>query len=153
MSRAAWLLVGYLLVLGALTFLPLDGFDTADPVDLRLQAFRTINFALRRGVTSYQFLILLGNMAAFVPLGILVPLALRRRSALLVFVSAAAASIAIEIGQLALSVALGWAYRSADIDDVIVNVAGAMVGYALLLIWSLLVDRDRPAGASGSGRT
>jgi glycopeptide antibiotics resistance protein len=86
-------------------------------------------------------------------LGILVPLALRRRSALLVFVMAAAASIAIEIGQLALSVALGWAYRSADIDDVIVNVTGAMVGYALLLIWSSLVDRDRPAGARGSGRS
>lgn len=152
MSRASWLLAGNVVVLGALTFLPLDGVDTAHSGDLRLQAFRTINFALRRGVTSYPFLILLGNMAAFVPLGVLLPLALRRRSALIVLATALVASIAIEIGQLALSVAVGWAYRSADIDDVIVNVLGAMVGYGLLVFGTWIGTRAGGQRVEGSGQ-
>jgi glycopeptide antibiotics resistance protein len=138
MNRAQWLLTAYLVVLAALTFLPLDGLDTAAPVDLRLQAFRTISFALRKGVGSYQFLVLVGNAAAFVPLGVLVPLALRRHSALLVVATALCVSVGIEVGQYLLSLAVGWGYRSADIDDVIVNVCGAMVGYALLAVASSL---------------
>lgn len=134
MTRVQWLLAGYVTVLAALTFLPLDGLDTAAPIDLRLQAFRTINFALRKGVTSYQFLVLVGNMAAFVPLGVLVPLALRRCSAVLVLVTAICLSVAMEVGQYAISLAAGWGYRSADVDDVIVNVCGAMVGYLLLVV-------------------
>ena len=54
----------------------------------------------------------------------------RRRSFALVFVAALVLSFAIEPGQLAVSIALGFAYRQADIDDVIVNVCGAVVGYA-----------------------
>jgi len=55
----------------ALTFLPLDGLNSTHPPELRLQAFRTINFAFRKGFASQQFLVLIGNIAAFIPLGIL----------------------------------------------------------------------------------
>jgi len=135
MSRATAgaLLAVYLMGLVALTFFPFDGLSGSEPVDLRLQAFRTINFALRKGLGSLEFLVLIGNLVAFVPLGMLVPLVLRRRSFALVLVAGLVVSLAIELGQLALSIRLDFAYRSADIDDVIVNVCGAALGYLLFL--------------------
>ena len=141
------LLGGYLVVLLVLTFWPFDGFSGTTPVDLRLHAFRTINFALRKGPESHQFLILIGNVVAFVPLGLLVPLIVRRYSFAAVFVSAFAVSLAIEIGQLAVSIALGFAYRTADIDDVIVNVCGALIGYAVFVALALATRTDSPTGA------
>jgi glycopeptide antibiotics resistance protein len=132
-SKAAGLLAAYLVVLVALTFFPFDGLSGSEPVDLRLQAFRTINFALRKGLGSLEFLVLIGNLAAFVPLGMLIPLVFGRRSLALVLMAGLAVSLAIELGQLALSVVLGFAFRSADIDDVIVNVTGAALGYLLFL--------------------
>jgi glycopeptide antibiotics resistance protein len=132
-SKVAALLAAYLVVLVALTFFPFDGLSGSEPVDLRLQAFRTINFALRKGFASLEFLVLIGNLAAFVPLGMLIPLVFGRRSLALVLMGGLAVSLAIELGQLALSIVLGFAFRSADIDDVIVNVCGAALGYLLFL--------------------
>src|SRR3954451_16563661 len=139
--RPAALFVGYLLVLLALTFFPFDGFSGNQAVDLRLQAFRTINFALRQGIRSHEFLVLVGNLAAFVPVGLLLPAVIGRRSLLVVLVAGFGLSLAIEAGQLAVSVELGFAYRSADIDDVIVNVVGAGLGYVLFLMLSALKTR------------
>jgi glycopeptide antibiotics resistance protein len=132
-SKVAALLAAYLVALVALTFFPFDGLSGSEPVDLRLQAFRTINFALRKGFGSLEFLVLIGNLAAFVPLGMLIPLVFGRRSLALVLMGGLAVSLAIELGQLALSIVLGFAFRSADIDDVIVNVCGAALGYLLFL--------------------
>ena len=141
--RPAALLAAYLVVLVALTFFPFDGLSGGDPVDLRLQAFRTINFALREGIGSREFAVLIGNVAAFVPLGVLLPQVLRCKSVLLVLVIALALSVAIEVGQLAISIYLGFAYRSADIDDVIVNVFGAFVGYVVFVIANRLIERNQ----------
>src|SRR3954452_806390 len=147
--RAGALFAAYLVVLIALTFFPFDGLSGNEPVDLRLQAFRTIDFALRKGPGSQQFIVLLGNVAAFVPLGLLLPVVLGRRSLILVLLAGLGLSLAIEAGQLAISMALGFAYRSADIDDVIVNVFGAVLGYFLFLV--VAVFRTR-AGAHPPGR-
>jgi glycopeptide antibiotics resistance protein len=134
MRRNYWLLMlAYLGFLLALTFYPFDGFAGSEPVDLRLQAFRTINFALRKGLGSSQFAVLIGNLLAFVPLGMLLPIVLNRRSLSLVVLVGFGLSFAIEAGQLAISMYLGFAYRTADIDDVIVNVCGAVVGYVLFV--------------------
>ena len=127
------LMLGYLAVLLILTFLPYNGLNGTDPVDLRLQAFRTINFALRKGPGSREFAVLIGNLLAFVPLGLLLPAITGKRSLLTVFLVGFALSLAIEAGQLAISIYLGFAYRTADIDDVIVNVAGALLGYFLFI--------------------
>jgi glycopeptide antibiotics resistance protein len=37
--------------------------------------------------------------------------------------------------QLAISLAVGHAYRTADIDDVVLNVAGALLGYVAFRLW------------------
>ena len=87
------LFIAYLVVLLALTFFPFDGLSGTEPVDLRLQALRTINFALKKGPGSREFLVLIGNLAAFMPLGVLLPAIIGRRSLLLVFLAALALSL------------------------------------------------------------
>lgn len=137
------LLALYIGVLLLLTFVP-GTEDTTRNVRVNTRPFGSILPALRLGPGSFSFRQLVGNVIAFVPLGILLPLAVGRptRSFLLVLVSAIALSAAIELGQLAISLELGYGYRAADVDDVILNTIGALVGYTTLVIGTALVRSD-----------
>ena len=74
-----------------------------------------------------------GNFLLLVPFTLLGPLLWSRlRSWKRALAIGVGASATIELLQLALS-ALGAGHRSTDIDDVIVNTAGAMCGYALFV--------------------
>jgi glycopeptide antibiotics resistance protein len=124
----------YLLVLLVLTFAPFGaGSEIVDRINV--EPFATIRSALRHGSGSVVFRLMLGNIAAFLPLGLLLPRVAPRaaRSIAVVLVLAVALSSAIEVGQLAVSQALGYAYRSTDVDDIILNVLGALIGYVLLV--------------------
>lgn len=80
-----------------------------------------------------QFLM---NVALFVPLGILLPLLLvRYESAVRVVRAGFMLSVAIEVAQYVIYVAFA-SGRSTDIDDVIANTLGAVVGY---LVFRLLM--------------
>jgi glycopeptide antibiotics resistance protein len=138
---ATQLLLAYLAVLLALTFLPLDGLANGMPVELRLRAFATIKYAIRLGPDFRPFWVLIGNVLAFVPLGVLLPLASRRWSAPLVIAAGLALSVAIEVGQYAISASVGYAYRQADIDDVIANVLGVAIGYLIFAAVTLIKMR------------
>jgi len=76
---------------------------------------------------------LVGNVLVFVPLGPLLPLAAPRRcrSWRAILVTALAVTLTIELGQLTVSLALGFAYRVTELDDVLLNTAGAMLGWLL----------------------
>ena len=128
-QTSAWLLFAYLGALALLVFLPFGrGMDLGDR--LNLEPFATIDRALELGSRSPSFRLMLGNVAAFVPLGILLPMIVRTRWSLaFVAIGALGLSAAIELGQLVISVWLGYAYRSTDVDDIILNTLGAVVGY------------------------
>ncbi len=130
------LLIVYLVVLAVLTLRPV-GADVDSNVRLNLKPFATILPALRHGPGSFMFANLLGNLLAFVPLGLLLPVAFRRQPWPLVILAGAALSVSIETTQYALSLNLGHGYRAADIDDVIVNVFGTIVGLALYGVTAL----------------
>lgn len=73
-----------------------------------------------------------GNVAAFVPLGVLAPaVSARWRSWVRVLGLGLAVSLAIEVAQLAVSLVVGHPYRQADVDDLLLNVAGTAAGFAL----------------------
>ncbi len=129
-SRPQLVLAAYLAALAVLVFVPLGRpMDLGDR--LNLDPFATIERAIQLGPRSVAFRLMLGNVAAFLPLGMLLPLALRTRWQLgLVAIVALGLSAAIELGQLTVSVGLGLAYRSTDVDDVILNVLGALLGYS-----------------------
>ena len=118
---AGWLLVGLVLTLQPAHPLP------GQVVDDNLVPFHTLAIYLANLGSWFWTRNLLGNFALLLPVGLLGPIALpaldRWWRVLLV---ALAISTAIELTQLAVP------DRSADIDDVIVNVTGALLGYALL---------------------
>ena len=103
-----------------------------------MRLWKTIHKAVELGPRSVSFRLMIGNILAFVPLGILLPMALRVRNPFVslatVAVGALTVSVLIEATQFLISQSLGYSYRSTDIDDVVLNVAGALVGAALLVI-------------------
>jgi glycopeptide antibiotics resistance protein len=115
---ALWLIAGLVLTLQPAH--PLPGQVVHD----NLVPFRTISIYLRNLGSWFWMRNLFGNLALLLPIGLLGPIALPVvarwwRVALLALL----VSSAIELTQLAVP------DRSADIDDVIVNVTGAMIGY------------------------
>jgi glycopeptide antibiotics resistance protein len=136
-SYARMLLLAYLGVLAVLVFLPFGrGMDLGDR--LNTVPFATIDRAFELGLRSPSFRLMLGNIAAFVPFGLLLPLAFKLRWPILtVGLAALALSGGIELGQATISEWLGYAYRSTDIDDVILNVLGGLVGASAFVLTSL----------------
>lgn len=116
---AAALLVAYLLVLIDLTQFH---FLKSHPAP-NLTPFRSIARDMHAG--SAGFLVnFVGNLVAFLPFGVLPPLVWPARSSAWRVVAAAVLSGSIEVAQYASG------RRTADVDDVILNVTGALTGYA-----------------------
>jgi len=129
---ALWLIGGLVLTLQPAHPLP------GQVVDDNLVPFQTLAIYLRNLGSEFWLRNLFGNLALLLPLGLLGPIALPAldrwwRVALLAFL----VSTAIELTQLAVP------DRSADIDDVLVNVAGALIGYVLFLATRVAVSRRR----------
>jgi len=117
---ALWLIGGLVLTLQPAHPLP------GQVIDDNLVPFRTIAIYLANLGWWFWMRNLFGNLGLLLPIGLLGPIALRAldrwwRIALVALL----VSTAIELTQLFVP------DRSADIDDVIVNVAGALLGYAI----------------------
>ena len=107
-----------------------------------LVPFHSIAHLLSLGPSWPAERLLVGNVVVFVPLGLLAPAVWPRLgswpSAL---VGGLLVSAGVEVGQLAVSVALGFSYRVTEVDDVLLNVSGVLLGYAL---WRALVAAQAP---------
>jgi glycopeptide antibiotics resistance protein len=109
-------------------------------------SFKCFNWTLdaRSNLRAFCLINLLGNVALFVPLGILLPLVGDRfRSLKRVLLVALGLSLSIEAIQF-LSRFLGIP-RAVDIDDVILNTLGGCLGFAL---FKILAAGARAAGKS-----
>jgi len=125
---ALWLIGGLVLTLQPAH--PLPGQVVYD----NLVPFRTLGIYLANLGSWFWMRNLLGNLVLLLPLGLLGPIAFPAldrwwRVALVALLI----STAIELLQLAVP------DRSADIDDVIVNVSGALLGYAILNVTRRLI--------------
>jgi glycopeptide antibiotics resistance protein len=108
------------------------GFPTpvsADARHLNLQLFKCVNTVYNEwahsGQTHYLVSNVLGNIAVFVPLGLLFPLCFRRKAfygELFGFLT----SLCIEVLQYPIG-------RWSDVDDLWLNTAGACIGVLLYL--------------------
>jgi glycopeptide antibiotics resistance protein len=134
----------YAAMLLKLTILPAFGFYGMGYLSVNLVPFRTIsgyigfiysqeiNFNIIRDN-------LLGNVAVFLPMGLLVPAIwpkLGRFWKTLLF--GMLFSVGIELAQLAFSL-LGMIYRTTDVDDVLLNTLGAAIGYGLFALVKLIM--------------
>jgi glycopeptide antibiotics resistance protein len=89
------------------------------------------------------------NVVMFVPFGVLVPMLWPRADSVRRLVGwAAVGSFAIELTQLSLGLAVG-SRRTVDINDLIANAAGALVG--LLVLRVAVPDRRHRAATRSSG--
>ena len=117
---ALWLIGGLVLTLQPAHPLP------GQVVDDNLVPFHTLAIYWRNLGSEFWMRNLFGNLALLLPLGLLGPIALPAldrwwRIALV----AVLYSVAIELIQRLVPA------RSADVDDVIVNVAGALIGWVI----------------------
>lgn len=105
----------------------IERIDTRDGVNLK-----PFLFLKGRNILSYE---VVGNFIMLFPLGIYLPLLYSRiKNFFTVTLTAMLVSLSIELMQLATN------FRIADIDDVILNTAGASAGFVVyLLIHALLV--------------
>ena len=79
----------------------------------------------------------LGNFVMLLPLGIYIPLLFPKLSGFFkVFIVCLFVSVSIELMQLITS------YRSTDIDDVILNTSGAVIGYVMYKIIRMLTGNQ-----------
>jgi len=79
----------------------------------------------------------LGNFVMLLPLGIYIPLVFPKLSGFFkVFIVCLLVSVSIELMQLITS------YRSTDIDDVILNTSGAVIGYVIYKIIRRMTGRQ-----------
>lgn len=78
------------------------------------------------------------NIILFVPLGLLVPIVFTRKrwSLVSIFILSFMATLIIEIIQMS-------GGRCFDVDDIIMNVLGGIMGYLSLEVWDLTVIRKR----------
>jgi glycopeptide antibiotics resistance protein len=107
--------------------------------------FRTILNSLFDPTLPVQLPTLIYNVAAFVPLGVLVPLIAKRAGKLaLVLIIAFSLSVALEAIQVFTRLGEG------DIDDVILNMLGAAVGYGMFAFARWIAIRGKGGSVGGS---
>ena len=126
----ACLAAGSAFAIAAATLSPQAG--ARSPGRVQLEPFHTIRSYLMDA--SDLAIYLCGNVALFVPLGFFLYLALRR-GALLPVALAACASAGVEILQLPI-----WS-RSSDVDDVLLNSFGGLLGVLAAVLWRVCAER------------
>jgi len=119
--------------------------EAAVGIDLHpnLASLTCSSATLPRGSTARAFCVhnAKGNVMLFFPLGILIPLVWRRLRFWRGIQIAIAISVSIELVQY---LSRAWSNRTADVNDVILNVLGAGLGLVLVFLLRLLRG-TRPA--------
>jgi glycopeptide antibiotics resistance protein len=141
-----------------LTFLPLPigteaiaAARAAAIVDHNAIPLANLRFQLDGGISPFELRQIVGNVLLLLPFGIYGPiLAPRLRSLLAIVLAGATISALIELGQLAVATAYGFPVRVADVDDVLLNTAGVLIGYLLSRAWTASASVDSDHAVRGS---
>ena len=123
-------------------------------VAVQLVPLASIRDVLLHGSAFTQAWLLGGNVLTLAPLGFLLPfaaprLATWRRMAVVALLF----PLGIEVLQLAVSLALGYSYRVTEVDDVLLNFTGVLLGYAAYVTVRARVSlpATNTGGRPGSG--
>lgn len=93
----------------------------------------------------------LGNFVMLIPFGVYAPLMFwRLRPFHMTMLAGLVFSLTVEATQLAISTVLGFTYKLADVDDVILNTAGVAVGYVGFLLVRLVFEEEAVVTAKRS---
>lgn len=118
----------YLVMLYAQTFIFNSGANQIKFIPFEIIVSQISEMQLTR-ITYREFIFnILGNVGVFVPIGIFVPV-LFKKDICGTAVTGAFISLCIETGQIPID-------RTTDIDDIILNTSGAVIGYGIYHIFS-----------------
>ena len=110
----------------------LTGWTAIATKFVEVTPFETIGQSLRSGLGSYEFTQAVQNLFVLSPFALYAPLLWPRLLSWAVFLPVAlVVGSSIEGAQLVVSLALGFPYRSIDVDDVILNTAGIVIAFAV----------------------
>lgn len=127
------LLIAYTESLLYLTLFPTSP-HIADVVSVNLVPFETINLYINfEGNISLQIINLLGNVVVFIPIGLFALSLMKKVTFATISLIGLGSTLFIEFMQLFLSI-IGIISRSFDVDDLILNTLGVLIGYAVGLI-------------------
>ena len=124
-------------------FKEISAHDWWDKMNHRIETHDHVNLTPFKTMNIYNMFDkqVAGNFVMLLPLGIYLPLLYRKfrkgSGFFAVLLISFFVSVGIELLQLATS------YRSADVDDVILNTLGACVGFFIYLLFKLLVGGSR----------
>jgi len=108
-------------------------FFTEDVINL--SPFSTIHeLIFDNSNTETVLLQLVGNIIMCVPFGIAFPFIIKHKNIFLYLIDAIIFPVIIEIVQLTICLISNSFYRTIDIDDVILNFVGVLVGYFIYMI-------------------
>jgi glycopeptide antibiotics resistance protein len=126
-------LIAYIESLLYLTLFP-SSPGPQNEVKVNFIPFETINLYLNyHDNISLQIINLVGNVVIFIPIGIFASLLLKKNSFLKMLFIGFASTLFIETMQLILSIN-GIISRSFDVDDLLLNTIGVLIGY---IIWAI----------------
>ncbi len=95
-----------------------------------LQPFSTIYATLARSSAEQSLIKIAGSFFYIMPLAVFLPALWKRyRSLRGTFIAIVAVSLSIEVMQLIISSMIGFTYKSANVDDLLFSMAGAIIGY------------------------
>lgn len=110
-----------------------EGMDSAN-----FELFKTVRMYIRywgRGLNSFQNLV--GNVVAFIPLGYLLPRLFRpARNVIICMLNVFVFVVSIEVFQLIS------AFGAFDVDDILLNCGGALLGYLFFVFAKLLYHKN-----------
>jgi glycopeptide antibiotics resistance protein len=121
-------------------------------VTVQLVPLESIRDVLLHGTTFAKAWIIGGNVLTLAPLGFLLPFSAPRLATWRRMAGVAVLfPLAIELLQLGVSLALGYSYRVTEVDDVLLNFAGVLLGYAAYVVVRARVSPPAPNTAVRPG--
>ena len=120
-----------------LTFFPVDYTDVVDEnFDVFNNTIKLIPFEIITGmIQKYDLFVFMvevgGNILMTIPFGLMLPLLIPEKKKVFYPLMFFAFTFGIESMQLLIGFLLGTFYRTADVDDIILNFTGAMIGFLI----------------------
>lgn len=119
------------LTLLPITFIPIE-------VSVQLVPFYFVIESVNSGYIARAYL---ENFILLLPLGLYLPLLFKRlRRLKLTILIVFLLSTSIETIQLIMGLTFG-SHRTFNVDDIILNTSGALIGYLIFKIWSTLIEK------------
>ena len=131
------LFIAYITVVVSITIFPIiidSEFMDMNDKSINIIPFSTIMNLISNSTATTIVLQIIGNIIMAVPYGVAIPFLVKRKKWYNYLIYTLAFPIAIELTQLFICLLSNSFYRTADIDDVILNSIGILIGYGVYKI-------------------